>query len=358
MEKTWAGSIVVRSLPRGCDLCMRGMKLVVFVTGLCHRRCFYCPLSKEKRWRDVCYVNERPVATDLDVLKEAEEMDARGAGFTGGDPLLRPERTLHYLKLLKENFEDFHVHLYTTPGRHLSTDILSSLARAGLNELRFHPDLTDASTAAAHIKEAKREGLTVGIEVPALPGEVRLLMDLVRAAEEAGADFVIVNELEMSEENAFQLRARGLRIKQGSLSAVEGSEETALDLLSFIERELSLSSHYCPAAIKDSYQYRNRLRRMALKKARPYEEVTEDGLLKKGIVLGEVRKLRALAELISLRFGVPSHMFFLNEDRGELELAVATLKMAKHHGVLRGLKAYIIEEYPTFDRRRAAQDPV
>ncbi|MEM4699426.1 MAG: radical SAM protein [Candidatus Nezhaarchaeales archaeon] len=334
------------------------MKLVVFVTGLCHRKCFYCPLSREKRWRDVCYANERPITSDLDLLKEAEEMDARGAGFTGGDPLLRPERTLRFLKLLKENFEDFHIHLYTTPGHHLTDGILSSLAKAELDELRLHPELTDASATASYVKKAKREGLTVGIEVPALPGEVKLLIDLVRSAEEAGADFVIVNELEMNEENAFQLRARGLRIKRGSLSAVEGSEETALDLLSFIESELSLSSHYCPAALKDSYQYKNRLKRMAIRKAKPHEEVTEDGLLRKGIITGEVGRLRALTKLLSLRFGVPSHMLFLNESKGELELPVPTLKVAKRHGILSGLKAYIVEEYPTFNRRRATQDPV
>lgn len=357
MERTWAGSVVVRRLPKGCDLCMRGMKLVVFVTGLCNRACFYCPLSRDRRWRDVCYANERPVMSDLDVLREAEDMDAKGAGFTGGDPLLRLDRTLRLLKLLKDSFGDFHVHLYTTPGRHLTSEVLRNLVKAELDELRLHPKLSDAGSATTSIKEAKREGLVVGLEVPALPGEVESLKRLAKSADEAGADFVIVNELEMNEENAFQLRIRGLKIKRSSLSAVEGSEEVALELLSFIEDELSLSSHYCPAAVKDSYQYKGRLRRMALRKARPYEEITGDGLLRKGVVVGDAERLSELAKWAMSQLGIPSQMLFLNEEKGELELAVAVLMKAKQLDALKGLEAYIVEEYPTFDRRRALQLP-
>ncbi|MCX8204207.1 MAG: radical SAM protein [Candidatus Nezhaarchaeota archaeon] len=334
------------------------MKLVVFVTGLCHRRCFYCPLSRDRRWKDVRYVNERPITSDMDVLKEAEDMDAGGAGFTGGDPLLRPERTLHYLKLLKENFRNFHIHLYTAPGRHLNNNILKGLAKAELDELRLHPDLSNIHLVTESVKEAKREGLTVGVEVPALPGEAEYLKTLAITVEEAGADFIIVNELEMNDENAFQLRTRGLRLKQGSLSAVEGSEEVALDLLLFIESELSLSAHYCPAMVKDSHQYKGRLRRMALKKARPYEEVTGDGLLRKGVIVGDVDRLCKLAGWIMSQLGVPDYMLFLNKERGELELAVTVMREAKQRGTLRKLKAYIVEEYPTFNRKRALQDPI
>lgn len=359
MEWTWAGSAVVGGLPDGCDLCMRGMKLVVFVTGLCYRKCFYCPLSRARRGRDVVYVNERPVAEDEDLLREAESMDARGAGLTGGDPLLKPNRTIKYLRLLKENFgEGFHVHLYTTPGRHLTKALLRRLVDAGLDELRIHPDLDHLDECVRAVRKAGDEGLTVGLEVPALPGELERLKTLASLVEEAGAAFIIVNELEMNEENYFQLRIRGFNIKQDSLSAVEGSEEAALSLLSFIEEELSLNAHYCPARVKDAYQHRGRLRRMALKAAKPYEEVTEEGLLKKAVVIGNPSELRRLATWLSLELGLSKDLAYLGLEEGRLETTVAAALRAKERGALKGLKAFIVEEYPTFDRRRFLEEPI
>jgi len=349
----------VGSLPEGCNLCLKGMKLVLFVTGLCTRRCFYCPLSRYKRGRDLIYANERPVAKDEDLLSEAEAMDAKGAGFTGGDPMLKPERTLHFLKLLKRRYgEGFHVHLYTTPQRHLSEEVLRFLSKAGLDELRLHPDLMDIEGCMRAVKMASREGLRVGVEVPAIPRAIHPLQELARAAEEAGAVFMIINELEMNEENSFQLRVRGFKIKPGSLSAVEGSEETALKLLSYIEEELSLSAHYCPAQAKDAYQYRGRLRRMALKAARPFEEVTEDGLLKKGVAMGDLHSLLRLASWLRSEAMLHEDMLHLDEAALKLECTVKALRMAKRAGALEGLEAFIVEEYPTFDRRRCSTSPL
>ena len=84
------------SLPKGCQYCVKGEKLVIFITGKCPRSCYFCPVSDQKYQNDVQFANERPVKDFNDIIEEAREMDALGAGITGGDPLEKLERTCEY----------------------------------------------------------------------------------------------------------------------------------------------------------------------------------------------------------------------------------------------------------------------
>ena len=125
-------------LTDGCRCCREGAKMVLFVTGVCHRVCFFCPLSEDRKDKNVIFANERAVFSDADVLEEARSMSAKGTGITGGEPLLELEKVIHYIHLLKNTFgKSHHIHLYTStaPG---SGD-LERLSAAGLDEIRFHP---------------------------------------------------------------------------------------------------------------------------------------------------------------------------------------------------------------------------
>jgi pyruvate formate-lyase activating enzyme-like uncharacterized protein len=37
--------------------------MVLFVTGRCHRTCWYCPLSRERKGLDVVYANDQKVSS-------------------------------------------------------------------------------------------------------------------------------------------------------------------------------------------------------------------------------------------------------------------------------------------------------
>ncbi len=265
-------------LPNGCRLCYKGAKMVLFVTGLCGKNCFYCPVSNEKRGKDVVFANERQVEKDEDLIEEAISMDALGTGITGGEPLLRIERVLHYIRLLKGRFGKHHIHLYTAlaPGK----DVLSLLRDAGLDEIRFHPPAAqwaDIKSTPYHksIITARELGLSAGIEIPAIAADFGGILSLL---EEAGG-FLNLNELEFSETNSDELKKRGFAIIDDTSSAALGSKDAALSLN-------GSKIHFCSSGFKDAVQLRKRLKRIAKRTARDFDEITDDGTIVYGIIEG------------------------------------------------------------------------
>lgn len=272
-------------LPRGCELCQRGLKSVVFLTGLCPARCFYCPLSKARRSRDVFYVNERKIDVDLPrkalraaVLNEVYTSASLGAGITGGDPLEKMDRTVWIIRTLKESFgDDFHIHLYTS-ALTLDEQKMRLLARAGLDEIRLH---TPLSLLPEKLRIALRyEGeVDVGLEYPVLPNGGETLKKIISLAAEMGASFINLNELEFTETNSAALRRAGFRLAEDYRTA-EGSRETALDVLGWAaETGVPITVHFCPASFKDYYQTGLRHYRRGQVSALPHHMVTDDGTL-------------------------------------------------------------------------------
>ncbi len=267
-------------LSQGCQLCQLGAKMVLFVTGICDRSCFYCPISDERRG-DAVYANERPVHSDEDVITEAYQMSALGTGITGGEPLHEKDRVLHYIRLLKAEFgTKHHIHLYTSTAA--STDTLSQLAKAGLDEIRFHPPHTTwgrlgNTPFARALRDAKKQGMDVGIEIPAID-EARSIGEFVNDMD----CFLNLNELEFSETNANAMHARGFELVDDISNAVEGSRTCARNITSTLRKV-----HFCSSSYKDAVQLRNRLIRTANNTARAFDEITDDGTLVYGVVRSE-----------------------------------------------------------------------
>ena len=305
-----AGSFLQGSLPTGCALCEAGAKMVLFVTGVCHYTCFYCPISSEKRMSPQAWANERvldttrarrpgdpewddPQASDLQALfEEARSINAKGTGVTGGDPLYDPPRTLRYVRALKREFGPrHHVHLYTQIP--FDPKWLRELQAAGLDELRFHPPDETWEDPDAHPKysrlwlEAKRmedEGLwDVGFEIPCIPGSHEQMSRLVAWLERHRFRFINVNEMEFSETNYEAMLARGYRIKDSETSRAMDSEEVAREVMRR-HQGARIAIHFCSSPFKDRVQLRQRLARQAERKAKPYDVTTEDGTLVRGVI--------------------------------------------------------------------------
>ncbi len=261
--------------------------MVLFVTGLCRFRCFYCPVSERRNQKDVTYANERLVRSDEDVLDEARAMGAGGTGITGGDPLGCIDRTVHYVELLKGAFgPSHHIHLYT---HEPNPEKLARLARAGLDEFRLHiphyvwDRLTTSGSAYRKVlAEAPSWGLRRGVEIPVLPDKERALRRLLRSLGRLDLDFVNLNELEFSETNEEGLRGRGYRGDPRNGWGVRGSRALAQRLVA--EGNWKVPVHYCSSRFKDGVQLRERLKRRAQRTAPAFCTITPDGTLVKGII--------------------------------------------------------------------------
>ncbi len=350
MEK---GAAYTGRLPRGCVLCQKGAKMVLLVTGRCARRCCYCPLSKEKRGKDVFYANERRIGSIAEMLDEARLMKALGTGMTGGDPLEAIDRSVDSIKALKQAFGSrHHIHLYTSTTKERR---IERVARAGLDEIRFHPPMGEwkrlgGSVYAKAIALSKDSGMSAGLEIPVIPGRRKELEAAITFADSAGLDFVNLNELEFSETNWRSLRTLGFDVKTDVSSAVMGSESLGRSLL---RMDVAVPLHYCSSSFKDGIQLRRRILRRGRNVRKPHEILTEDGTLVKGVI--ETEDLQSQADLLRRCFGVPKRLVWIDTEKGRLEVAPWVLEE-----VACELEepSYIVEEYPTADRLEVERRPL
>ncbi|TLZ50781.1 MAG: radical SAM protein [Methanobacteriota archaeon] len=326
--------MAIGAIPEGCRLCEEGAKMVLFVTGLCSYHCFYCPVSDEKMYKDVVY--------DADVLAEARAIRAKGVGITGGDPMEAIDRLCHYLRLLKAEFgPSFHAHLYT-----MTTDEekIRRVAEAGLDEIRFHvpPGLwrfAAKSGFAPAVRLARELGMVVGLEVPLVPDRPDDLVELLRWAESEGLSFVNLDEMEFSEANWGRMHRQNYATKAELSYGVQGADEVASSILA---RPWRIPVHYCTSGYKDGWQLRTRIQRRAGSVARPYDEVTEDGTLVKGVV--EADDLAAVVRELRTKFRVPSNLMMAVPDRNRVEVASWVLEEISTD---LPWPSFVIEEYPT-----------
>ncbi len=318
----------------GCKICAEGAKLVLFVTGICKKRCFYCPISSKRKKKDVVYANECRVEKDEDILEEAFKMNALGTGITGGEPLLFLDRTAHFMDLLKEELgERHHIHLYTT--EKVSEEVAEELHSQGLDEIRFHL-VGRVSGYKESLQNTREAGISTGVELPAIPGYEN---KIVEAIEKLDMEFLNLNELEFSETNGEALSRRGFDTLDG-IRAI-GSEELAMKIVDGYGERIPIN--FCSAGFKDGVQLRKRLLRTAHNIAKRYERVTADGTIVRGVVELVNPNSNSITKLVKMLKGgnyeVRGEIIFINPE--------TLVKISKR--LPKGVKAYISEFYPTWD---------
>ncbi|MFC1697913.1 radical SAM protein [Nanoarchaeota archaeon] len=359
MEKTkfYSYKTNKHALPKGCQLCVKGQKLVLFITGLCPRHCIYCPISDKKYKKDITYANEWPTNDIKEIIKEAELCDAKGAGITGGDPLCTIDRTIKFIKALKKQFgKKFHIHLYTSLDL-ITKSTLDKLEKAGLDELRIHPNI-DNDKLWDKINLIKGYKFDLGIEIPAIPKKKRQIKSLIKHFA-PHIKFINLNELEVADNKVNKLLKLGYRTKSKLSYAVKGSEELAKELLKFIEKNHpKLKVHYCTAKLKDKVQMAERIKRRAKNIAQPFDLITDEGTLYRGAIYAKKQMLPTIVKCLSKTFEIPKKLIVIDENEKQERILIASWILEKISKKIKpciskncnNIRLAFVEEYPTYDQ--------
>lgn len=359
-------SAYISPLSPACKMCAKGSKMVILITGLCSSNCFYCPLSSRKIGKDRIFANEWELIDENDtekLIKEAEFIDADGAGITGGDPLLVWERTKNYITILKKRFGlNFHIHMYTSGLK--NSEFIGELVSAGLDEIRFHPNLKywnkmNEKSYMKAINNALETEVDVTIEIPVIPNMEDEIISLINWSDDIGIKYINLNELEFSETNANLLNKMGFKVKDSISAAVKGSQDLAHKIMENISNDnFNIGIHYCSSSFKDGVQLKNRIKRRAKNIAKSFEVITDEGTILKGIILFKNLKLQHIKNLLKNKFSVSINQIFLNDEKNRIELPIWILEKIAYDLKKRGFECYIVEEYPTADGLEVERIPL
>jgi len=273
-------------LSPGCRTCAEGTWSCLFVNGICNARCFYCPTPQDEKGEPETGGVAFP---DPDEYAEyVEVFGYRGVGLSGGEPLLTFPRTLALVRAIRRRLADrVHLWLYTN-GRLATRDRLTTLADAGLDEIRF--DLTAGVAREDALDLAVALLPRVTVEIPAVPGEDASLVVLAHRLDGLGVRHLNLHQLRATPHNQGRLEARGLKVLEGDPPLVEGSAEAALAVHRAVrEAGLALGVNCCTWQSKSAAQLRGARSRAAPFVLRPGEHLRENGCIEGEAGLFEAR---------------------------------------------------------------------
>ncbi|TFF88530.1 MAG: 4Fe-4S cluster-binding domain-containing protein [Promethearchaeota archaeon] len=338
-----------RGIPKGCELCLKGAKTVLFLNGICQLpdHCsWYCPISEERRGHIDTYANEIKITKKNELLEEIKTADSEGISITGGEPLneVNLEKTLDYIRFVKKTLgKKFHVHLYTN-SMNFSPIIANNLEEVGLDEIRFHPppDKWD------FIKYALNTNMVVGAELPLIPEKdyIQNLKKFILYLDSIGTSFINLNEFEYCFPNSARLKERGFILEQGTIASVEGSKKMGENLIKDLLPSTSLKIHFCKIITKDFYQLKNRYFRRAKYIKKPYEEITEEGLLLHAEISGDKKNVSKFISFLKLKTKIPSKLIEIDQEIVKLPYYLVIDKLFSKILDKYDLEANIIEKTP------------
>lgn len=220
----------------------------------------------------------------------------KGVSISGGEPLISFEKSLAFVKAVKDAFgEEVYLWLYTN-GILLTKEKVEALQQAGLNEMRFDIGATEYKTDKLKLAIGKIPVVTV--EIPAVPQEEELLRDKIRELKDLGLSYLNFHQMRLTPYNFNKLIEHDYTYLHGEKVTVLESELTALRLVKFtLDEGIDLPINYCSFVYKNRHQKSANRKKHAPYVVYPWEEITENGFIRNLFAkVNEVQVEKVLSE--------------------------------------------------------------
>ncbi|MCB2210487.1 radical SAM protein [bacterium] len=248
-------------LSPGCQHCGDGTWSCLFINQTCNADCFYCPMEPAPR------ENPPPTALGVDFPSASGYVDFLvragygGVGLSGGEPLLNLDRTMEFIKTIRDRIGDgFYLWLYTN-GILANRERLGQLFNSGVNEIRF--DISAINYSLKPVRLAREWPWRVTIEIPTIPEGEGRVAQLMPVLDQIGVDHLHLHQLTVNRWNAGRFVEHDYTLLHEPDNAVLDSELAALRLLKrAADEHLTLNVQYCAREFKSRFQGRGRRLRL------------------------------------------------------------------------------------------------
>lgn len=319
------GEIVrLGELSPGCQACKDGAWDCIFITNRCNLACPFC-YSPQALPADAA--GSAFGDTPGEIAAGYRQTTITGVSFSGGEPFLKPEKLLEWVRQVKFQFPEVYTWVYTN-GLAADESTLRDLKDLGVDEIRFnlaatgydHPLILETLTLAGKLLPF----LTV--EIPSIPHDREKLLHNLVTWSRLGVRYLNLHEL-MYEPgtNAASMNGerRGVVIDDGHKTEVDPrSRPLTFEVMEKIKAErIPLAVNDCSLQSK-LRQVRGRRKCLAPLTQAPYENLNADGVFETCCAFlesGEVLFFRP-AFLEKMVYRYPAHRFARLSRRAPLSI--------------------------------------
>ncbi|MDR2401644.1 MAG: radical SAM protein [Deferribacteraceae bacterium] len=332
-----------------CIDCHKGEHTNTFILTLkCNRDCFFCANKNQ-----FDYAEGKTRVNNIIELYEKSRKKTGGlhtVAITGGEPLLYLDKCLEFIRYVKSKVKQTNIRIYTN-GDLATEEVLSKLAKAGLDEIRFGLKLDDEEKlqkALSHLSSAVNHIPRAMVEMPVEPDKLDAMKHLADRFEEIRIFGINILEflfpwvhIDEFKESGYKITKRPYKILYDYTYAggvpIAESEISALKLLKYIaEKNYSYGAHYCSLENKltaQIWQHNSRVKLTGMEYLSG-----KDFFIKMAKAYGEdAAKVREILN----RNGVRHYNY--NAPDGVISFPIAEISSLKGEDMLIGISSVILD---------------